>query len=162
MALCTALPLAFHAIPDGGSIFSPLHIPVLLCGLLCGPLYGLACGIGGVLLSSAVTGMPPVAYMPPMLVECAVYGLVTGLFMRYVRTGKRVADLYLSLVVAMIAGRIVAGAAKAFLFAPGTVTVGIFVSSYFVTSLPGIILHLLLIPAVVFALERAHLIPPRY
>ena len=52
IALCVILPMAFHAIPNGGSIFSPMHIPVLLCGLICGPLFGLLCGIAGPCLSS--------------------------------------------------------------------------------------------------------------
>ena len=39
-ALCIAigvlLPMAFHVIPNAGSIFLPMHIPVLICGLFCG------------------------------------------------------------------------------------------------------------------------------
>lgn len=92
-ALCVVLPMAFHAIPEGGSLFSPMHIPVLLCGLCCGPLWGLCCGIIGPLLSSAITGMPMAAYLPPMLVELAVYGLCCGLGMRLIRTKSLYAAL---------------------------------------------------------------------
>ena len=59
IALCAVLPMAFHAIPNAGSIFSPMHIPALLCGLVCGPWFGLLCGLAGPFVSSMVTGMPP-------------------------------------------------------------------------------------------------------
>jgi thiamine transporter ThiT len=59
---------SFHAVPNAGSIYLPMHIPLLLCGLLCGWSYGLLCGLIGPALSTYVTGMPPVAYLPPMLV----------------------------------------------------------------------------------------------
>ncbi|MEG1275596.1 MAG: ECF transporter S component, partial [Ruthenibacterium sp.] len=82
-ALCVALgmilPMAFHAVPNAGGIFLPMHIPVLLCGLVCGWQYGLACGVLAPLLSSLITGMPPAAFLPGMLCELAVYGLVSGL-----------------------------------------------------------------------------------
>ena len=90
-AFCVALPLAFHWIPNAGTILLPMHIPVLLCGLICGWPYGMVCGLIGPLLSS-FTGMPPLAILPSMMVECATYGLVTGLMMRFVRTGKYAAD----------------------------------------------------------------------
>jgi len=62
IAIGVVLPVAFHSIPNAGSIFLPMHIPVLLCGLICGPFYGLACGILAPLLSCLLTGMPPVAF----------------------------------------------------------------------------------------------------
>ncbi len=64
IALCVVLPQAFHAIPNAGSIYLPMHIPVLLCGLVCGWPYGLLCGLAGPLLSSLFTGMPAAAYLP--------------------------------------------------------------------------------------------------
>ena len=88
IALCVVLPIAFHSIPDGGSIFLPMHIPVLICGMLCGWPYGLVCGLMGPLLSSAITGMPPAAMLPAMMVECGTYGMVSGLMLKVVRTGK--------------------------------------------------------------------------
>ena len=76
IALCYVLPLMFHGIQNAGSIFCPMHIPVFICGLICGWPYGLLCGIAGPLLSSALTGMPPAAMLPSMMVELAVYGAV--------------------------------------------------------------------------------------
>ncbi|NLI91135.1 MAG: ECF transporter S component [Peptococcaceae bacterium] len=162
MALCVVLPMAFHSVQNAGSIFLPIHIPVLLCGLLCGWSFGLACGIIGPVLSSLFTGMPPIAYLPSMLVELAAYGLITGIIMSNVHTKRIYADLYISLIGAMLAGRVVAGIAKALIFSPGHITMAAWVTSYFVTSLPGIIIQIVLIPSIVFALERAKLIPVRY
>ena len=161
IALCVALPLAVHAIPNAGSVLSPMHIPALLCGLICGWPYGLACGLLGPLLSTLITGMPPQAFLPPMMVELAVYGLVTGLMIRFVRTGSLIGDLYLSLTAAMLTGRVIAGLFRGLLF-PGQLSLAAWASGYFVTSLPGILIHLALIPAVMLALMRARLIPQRY
>lgn len=162
IALCVVLPQAFHAIPNAGSIYCPMHIPVLLCGLICGWQYGLLCGIAGPLVSALITGMPPAAVLPGMLVECAAYGALTGLMMRLVHTKKVYPDLYISLLVAMLGGRIISGIAKALIFSAGSYSMTAWVTGSFVTSLPGIIVHLVLIPSIVYALMKAKLIPARY
>ena len=160
-ALCVVLPMAFHSIPNAGSIFLPMHIPVLLCGLVCGWAYGGLCGLVGPLLSSVLTSMPPVAVLPGMMVECCVYGLVTGLMLRYVRTGKTTLDLYLSLVAAMLLGRVLSGIAKALIFTPG-MSLAAWAAASFMTAIPGIIIQLVLIPLLVLALTKAKLLPHRY
>ena len=76
IALCVVLPMAFHSIQNAGAIFCPMHIPVLLCGLLVGWPYGLLCGLAGPLLSSLLTGMPAMGYLPCMMVELGAYGLL--------------------------------------------------------------------------------------
>lgn len=162
IALCVVLPLTLHSIPNGGTLFSPMHLPVLLCGLVCGWPFGLLCGIAGPLLSSLITAMPPLAYLPTMMIELSVYGLVCGLLMKIVRTRRLMADLYISLIGALLVGRIVAGLARALIFAAGQYSVAMWVSSYFVSCLPAIIIQLVLLPALILALERAHLIPRRY
>lgn len=159
-ALCVVLPIAFHVIPNAGAILLPMHIPVLLCGLICGWPYGLVCGLLGPFLSS-FTGMPPLAMLPGMMVECGTYGLVTGLMMRYVRTGKTVPDLYISMVTAMILGRVTSGLAKAWIFTPGTAPFA-WVTTSLVTGIPGIVIQLVLMPVLVLALTRAKLISKRY
>ena len=68
-----------------------MHIPVLLCGLVCGWPYGLVCGLLGPFLSILLTGMPPAAMLPSMMVECAVYGAVSGIVLKTVRTGNTTA-----------------------------------------------------------------------
>lgn len=162
IALCVVLPFAFHAIPNGGTLFSPMHFPVLICGLVCGWPYGLLCGIAGPLLSSLLTGMPGIGYLPTMMVELAVYGLVTGLLMHFVRTGKTMIDVYISLIAAMLAGRVITGIARALIFAAGTYSWKAWATGYFVSSFPGIILQILIVPALYLALKKAKLIPSRY
>lgn len=160
-ALCVVVPMAFHAIPNAGSMFLPMHIPVLLCGMLCGWPLGLICGLIGPLLSSLITSMPAAAVLPGMMVECAVYGCVSGLLLRYIRTGYRYADLYISLVPAMLAGRVISGIVKALILTPG-LSLSAWATAAFVTGLPGIAIQLVLIPVLVAGLERAKLIPSRY
>ena len=161
VALCLVLPMAFHAIPNAGQIFLPMHIPVLLCGLICGWPYGGVCGLLGPLVSSLVTGMPPAAMLPGMMVECFVYGFASGLLMKYIRTKYATLDLYISMVCAMVLGRLVYGFANALVFNPG-VSAFAWVTTSLVKGIPGIVIQLILMPTVVFALTKAKLIPERY
>lgn len=160
-ALCVVLPMAFHSIPNAGSVILPMHIPVLLCGLTCGWPYGLICGLLGPFLSSIITSMPPTAILPSMMVECATYGLVTGLMMTFVRTRHPIADLYISMGTAMLLGRVISGLAKALIFTPGTAPFA-WVTTSLITGIPGICIQLVIMPAIVFTLTRAKLIPTRY
>lgn len=162
IALCVVLPMAFHSIPNAGSILCPMHIPVLLCGLICGWPFGLLCGIAGPFLSSIIAQMPPMAYLPSMLIELLVYGLVAGLMMKFVYTKSLYADLYISLVASLLAGRIVAGVLMALIFAKGQYSVTMWVTSYFITAWPGIVVQLVLIPTIIYALYKSKLIPARY
>ena len=162
IALCVVLPQAFHAIPRAGMIYLPMHIPVLLCGLICGWPFGLLCGLAGPALSSVITGMPPAATLPSMMIECAIYGCIAGLLMAIVRTRKTYLDLYISLIGAMLCGRIIAGILQALIFSAGKYSISAWATSYFVTALPGIIIQIVLLPSIVFALMKAKLIPERY
>jgi len=165
IALCYVLPIALHSL-GLGSVLSPMHIPVLLCGLVCGGFYGLFCGIAGPVLSSVLSGMPPAAMLVTMIPELMIYGLFTGLMMKWVRTGKLLPDVYLSLVAAMVLGRIVGGIAKALFIAVmatgDAFSIGIWATSYFVGTLPGIVVHLVLIPLLVTVLMKTKVIPTRY
>lgn len=160
-ALCVVLPMAFHAVQNAGQIFLPMHIPVLLCGLMCGWPYGLVCGLLGPALSSLLTGMPPAAMLPSMMIECAAYGCFTGLGMKFIRTKRATLDLYISMVIAMILGRFLAGLAKAYILSPGTAPFA-WVTTSLAAGIPGIVIQLILIPLVVFALTKAKLLPARY
>lgn len=162
MALCVVLPMALHAIPNAGILLSPMHIPVLLCGLVCGWPFGLFCGLAGPALSCFTTGMPAVGILPTMMLELALYGLISGLLLRFVRTGYLLADLYISLLSAMLAGRILTGAARALIFTSGTYSWKAWATGYFISSFPGIILQLILLPILYISLQRAHFIPARY
>ncbi len=163
IALCIVLPMAFHGI-GMGPVFLPMHIPVLLCGLLCGWFYGAICGILGPVLSSLLTSMPPAPVLVSMVPELCVYGLVSGLLIRAVRTKSVYANLYTALIGAMLAGRLVGGMAKAlFLFSGGKpVVFQTLVAGYFVTSWPGILIQLVLIPTLVFALMKSRVVPEHF
>lgn len=162
IALCVVLPLAFHSIPQAGMIYCPIHIPVLICGLVCSWPFALACGILGPVMSSVITGMPSAAHMPSMIVELTAYALAAALIMKLIHTKNTYADLYIGLVSAMLLGRVVAGAAKALIFARGSITIVAWATTYFVTCLPAIVIQLVFIPIVYFALQKANLIPSRY
>ena len=163
IAMCCVLPAAFHAMGIG-TAFSPMHIPVLICGMVCGGGYGLVCGLIGPLLSSLITGMPPATGLVSMVPELMVYGLSSGLLMTFVRIKNLFADMYIALVSAMLLGRIVGGIAKALFFLGKDQSFGIqaWVSSYFITALPGIICHLILVPLLIMVLMKAKVIPQRY
>jgi hypothetical protein len=151
VALGLVLPMAFHAFGLAGQIFSPMHIPVLVGGLVLGAEAGLAIGLVTPLLSSVLTGMPPwnmpVLYL--MMLELAAYGALSGYLM------QRRRNLYLALLGAMVGGRIVLalGAVVTGLLVPfpGVVT---YMSGVLLTGLPGILLHLVLVPAMAYALMR--------
>ena len=161
-AMCVALgiilPMAFHTIQNAGSIFLPMHIPVLICGLLCGWQYGLICGFLTPVLSSLFTGMPPAAILPAMACELAVYGVLTGICIKFIHTGKQLINIYISLTVAMVAGRIVSGILKALIFNVGQYSFKIFITSSFLTCLPGIIIQFIFVPVLVFALQKSGVI----
>lgn len=163
IALCAILPLAFHALGLGGA-FSPMHLPVFLCGLVCGWPYGLFCGIAGPVISSLATSMPATTQLIYFIPELAVYGLVSGLIFGKLRTGKLYLDLYLALLPAMLLGRIVGGAAQ-MLFYLATArgySLALWAGGYLVGTLPGIGVQLVLLPLLYTVLEKSKLIPERY
>ena len=144
--------MAFHAIPNGGNIFAPMHLPVFITGFLCGPMYGAIVGLVCPLMSCLFTGMPSVAFLPNMMAELLVYGTVTGLLFRIIKTGKIIPDAILTLILSMLAGRIVGGFVAYLLFLGGTrseYSWAIFFTGYFVTCWPAIVIQILLIPTVV-------------
>lgn len=165
IALCCVLPVAFHSV-GLGSVLSPMHLPVLLCGLVCGGWYGLFCGLAGPLLSSMLTGMPGAMGLMTMVPELMAYGLFSGLAMKLVRTRSLYADMYISLITAMVLGRIVGGIAQVVTIRLMVIdlayTAYIWIQSYFVVSFPGIVIQLILVPAVTLMLMKAKVIPTRY
>ena len=161
-ALCPVMPLLAGLIPNGRQFLSPMHIPPLLCGLVTGPVYGAAAGLLGPLLGALTVGTPPMAKLPQMMTELCCYGLVTGLMMKFVRTGKLRTDLWLSMVTAMVVGRIAGGLVTGLIMLKGEYSVKLWAGAYFAGTEPGIVIHLLLIPAIYYAIERSGLIPRRY
>ena len=157
-ALGVALPLAFHAIPNAGGVLLPMHIPVLLCGFICGPWLGLICGALTPLVSSIATGMPPTAILPGMVCELAVYGLISGLLFCRLDGMRKMPRIYIALLGAMLLGRVTYGVLNALLFRAGAYSMQVWVAAAFITSAPGVILQLIIIPAMLLVLARARLI----
>jgi len=158
IAIGIVLPLAFHTIPNAGRIFLPIHIPVLLCGLIIGFPYGLACGIITPLLSSLIVGTPPAAMLPAMVCELAAYGAITSLLMRFLPVKNLFAKIYISLLGAMLVGRVLFGLINAVILFAGNYSMQMWITAAFVTALPGIVIQLVIIPVIIVALQKAKLV----
>ena len=161
--LSTGLILPFFTgqIPQVGTMLLPMHLPVLLCGLICGGGWGAAVGFVMPLLRGMLFGMPPL--FPDgiaMAFELMTYGLVAG--MLYSRSKWNcVLALYRALIPAMVAGRLVWGSVRVLLTGIGSevFTWTMFLSGAFFTAVPGIVLQLFFVPAMMVALGKAKLIP---
>ena len=157
LAVGLVLPFITGQIPAIAKVISPMHIPVLICGLAVGWPYGLVIGLVTPLLRSLLFGMP--ALFPnavSMAFELAAYGLVSGLVCAAFPE-KNLKSVYISLVAAMLAGRVVMGLVNAVLYRFLGTPYGFreFFAAGFVNALPGIIIPLLLIPPIVLAIEKA-------
>ena len=158
IALGYLLPFLTGQIPQFGTMLSPMHIPALLCGFVCGWQYGLVAGAIMPLLRSATLGMPPMfPTAVAMAFELAAYGCAAGLLYRALP--KHIAFVYVTLVLSMLIGRAVWGLASAVLMmgTENAFTTQAFLAGAFVNAWPGILLHILVIPPVVLGLRRAKL-----
>ncbi|MBE6595142.1 MAG: ECF transporter S component [Ruminococcaceae bacterium] len=161
LAIGYVLPFLTGGIKEIGNMLAPMHLPVLLCGIVCGWKYGLVVGAVMPVTRSLMFGMPRLyPNAVAMAFELATYGLIVGILYDQ-RQRQSLPRLYVSLVSAMLAGRLVWGAVEALLlgvFGSGF-TLSMFVAGAFLNSLPGILLQLVLIPALTLALQRARLLP---
>ena len=148
LALGLVLPFLSGQIPSIGSLLLPMHIPVLLCGFLLGPPYGLLVGVITPLLRSMLFGMPPFMSAFTMAFELAMYGFTSGLL--YAKTKK----IYFSLLVAMLAGRIVWGIVNVVILGIEAFPFSAFLAGAFLQAIPGIILQLILIPILVKIFDK--------
>ena len=156
LAVGMLLPLLTGQIKEIGDSLLPMHLAVMLCGLVCGWKYGFLVGLILPYLRSVIFGMPPLYPQAVwMSLELATYGLVIAV-MYNVFKRKNIGYLYLSLIISMICGRIVWGAAKALLLGVANkhFPFSAFIAGGFIDAIPGIILQLILIPAVITILER--------
>ncbi len=159
LALCMVLPFLTGQVPEIGSMLLPMHLPVLIAGFVLGAPYGALIGLIAPFLRFFLFGMPPIFPTgASMAVEMCVYGLAAGFYYRLFP--KKHAFVYVSLVLSMIVGRIAWGAAQyVFLMINGSaLTVKTFMAGAFINAWPGIVLQLVLVPAVVIALQKAKLI----
>lgn len=154
MALGIVLPFVTGQIPQIGSVLLPMHIPVLLCGFVCGWSYGLAVGFIVPLLRSMMFGMPPMMTAIAMAFELATYGTLTGILYKKL-PGKKV-KVYISLIGAMILGRMVWGVVSLVIYGVtnAVFTWQIFIGGALLNAIPGIILQLIVVPVLVLAIEK--------
>lgn len=158
MLLCMGLILPFFTgqLREIGKMLLPMHFPVFLCGLICGWQYGLIAGIILPVMRSVLFSMP-VLYpnAVAMSVELATYGFVSGfLYMHFKK--HNTLTVYMSIIPAMIAGRILWGTAEIILLdmQNKVFTFAAFMSGALLDSLLGIVVQLILIPAIMFALQK--------
>ncbi|MBR3955884.1 MAG: ECF transporter S component [Clostridia bacterium] len=155
LALAYVMPFLTGQIPEIGSMLCPMHIPVLLCGFICGWPWGLAVGLTAPLLRSLTLGMPPL--FPTalcMAFELASYGAVAGLMHKLLPRKK--GYIYCSLLTAMLVGRVVWGLAMFVCMGAdgGAFTFAAFLTGAFTNAIPGIIAQLVLIPVLVMLFDN--------
>lgn len=149
------LPWGFRWVANGEQVLLLLQLPVLLCGMLCGPAYGLSCGMLIVLLPRFFPGAPGAAvHSTGELWELAIYGFLAGLLTYLLAAAPPVLNVSVSLLGAMLLGRVFCGLLDAFVFVPHY-TWGAWVRESFVICLPGIVLQLAVVPLVTLALRRS-------
>ena len=155
LAMALVLPFLTGQIPEIGSMLCPMHIPVLLCGFFCGWPWGLAVGLITPVLRSLLFGMPPM--FPTaicMSFELATYGAVSGAL--YQKLPRKKGSIYAALLAAMVAGRLVWGAARFLCTGLDASAFGFaaFWAGAVTTALPGIVVQIILIPILVMVLEK--------
>lgn len=159
IALALVLPFFTGQIPQIGSMLLPMHFPVFLTGLICGWQYGLTVGAIVPILRHLMFGMPPMLTAIAMAFELATYGLVAGYI--YTRVKKQtVTTIYISLLSAMVIGRIVWGIIQIIIlnFTGSAFTVQMFMAGALLNAIPGIIAQLVIVPIIMVALDKAKII----
>jgi len=139
-----------------GAALLPMHLPVLLCGIILGPKYGFIVGLILPLTRFLMIGMPPLFPTAiSMTFELAAYGGIIGLL--YCKLPKTPVNLYISLIGAMLAGRVVWAAARTVLLGVMDIPFSfeLFLAGAFINAVPGIILQIVLVPIIIIALKKA-------
>lgn len=158
LALALLLPFLTGQIREIGNMLCPMHLPIFLCAFVCSWKWAGAVGAAAPILRSAIWGMPMMMPMAvSMMFELAVYGMTASVVYR--RLPRKPWSIYASLVIAMLCGRVVWGAAAmVFYGVSGTAfTWQMFIAGAFLNAIPGIILQIILVPLIVMALEKADL-----
>lgn len=163
LALALVLPFLTGQVPEIGGMLCPMHLPVLLAGFVCGGPLAAVIGFAAPLLRFLMFGMPQIYPAGiAMAFELMTYGFVSGVLYRDVFRKRSAASVYASLLIAMTAGRAVWGAVRLVLAGiggqAGAFTFAAFISGAVTSAVPGILVQLILIPAIVLSLKRAKLI----
>lgn len=155
LALGLILPFFTGQIQEIGNKLLPMHIPILICGFVCGWKYGMLVGFLTPLLRCVLFSMPSPINAICMAFELATYGAMVGIV--YGKLAKSKIRIYISLLVAMIAGRVVWGAVSILIYgiSQSAFTWQMFLGGALLNAIPGIILQVVLIPIIILALEKA-------
>ena len=156
LALALLLPFLTGQIREIGNMLCPMHLPIFLCAFVCSWKWAGAIGAAAPILRSAIWGMPMMMPMAvSMMFELAAYGITASVIYR--RLPKKPQSIYVALVIAMLCGRLVWGAAAGVFYGlAGTAfTMQIFIAGAFINAIPGIILQVIIVPVLVLALEKA-------
>lgn len=157
LALAFVLPYLTGHIPELGAMLCPMHLPVLLCGFVCGAPWGAAVGLVAPLLRSLLTGGFPPMFPTAvcMALELCTYGTVAGAMHRVLPSRRPY--IYCSLLCAMVAGRLVWGAAMLVCMGltGNSFSLSAFLAGAVTGAIPGILLQMVLIPLIVMALSKA-------
>ena len=162
LAIGLVLPFFTGQIKEIGNMLLPMHLPVFLCALICGWQYGTAVGFIMPILRFALFFMPRMPGALAMAFEMATYAFMAGFLYSRARW-QCTRMLYRCLIAAMLVGRVVWAAAMTVLLglSGSAFTWKMFLSGAFLNAIPGIILQLVLIPAIMVALDRTKLVPFR-
>ena len=159
LAFAFVLPFFTGHIPEIGNMLSPMHLPVMLCGFVCGGPWGLLVGFTAPLLRCFIVGAPSPLFPRAisMAFELAVYGLVSGVLYRVFP--KKKIYIYASLIIAMVAGRFVWGAVQLACvgFDADKFGFAAFWAGAVANAVPGIIIQIILVPLFVMAADKAAL-----
>lgn len=144
------LPQVFHIFGMAGTVFLPMHIPVILAGFTLGPIYGLLAGVASPVISTMLTGMP-VAFpmLPIMIFELGAYGVVSGLLKKYTKL-----PIILKLILTMLVGRIFYAVIFWIITMFADISANLSVVSAFITGIPGILIQLVLITSIIKSLNK--------
>lgn len=157
LTLCMVLPFFTGQVPEIGNMLCPMHIPIMLCGFLCGWQYGLCVGFIAPLLRSFLFFAPPLfPQAVSMAFELATYGFISGMLNK--RLSDKIVFIYINLIISMLAGRAVWGIVRLIIYGLGYTefSLSLFLAGAFAQAVPGIILQLILVPVIVIALRSVN------
>lgn len=159
LALAFIIPFFTGHAPQINSMLCPMHIPIFLCGFICGWSWGLCVGLCAPILRSFIFGLP--VFFPTalcMAFELATYGAIVGIL--YKLLPKKIPFIYISLCVSMIAGRVIRALATALCcgFSETGFSLSAFMSSVIIYAIPGMILHIIIVPLIIIAAKKTNII----
>lgn len=157
-ALCAVLPQALRVIPGTDGIYGLVHMPVLLCAFACGIGAGVACAFMGLTAAFLVTGLPTAVMLPVLLTECIAGTLLVALMKKILPFTKAAGDISLCFAVSILLARFAGALVSALLFMAEGLSKVFWTGGFFLGSVPGMLIEMVLLPIVTTALVNAGLV----